>query len=117
MAVYKIFPEKDATIYSEYPSKNTGLDEILDASVYLDADLNSQKSRFLIKFPADEITNVFTNYIDPEGLTWSASLKCYSAYAEGITGTTTVQVYLVSGSWNMGTGKYVYDPEYTNGVS
>ncbi len=117
MAVYKIFPEKDATIYSEYPSKNTGLDEILDTSVYLDADLNSQKSRFLIKFPSDEIISVFDNYIDPEGLTWSASLRCYSAYAEGITGTTTVQVYLVSGSWNMGTGKYVYDPEYTNGVS
>ena len=61
MAVYKIFPEKDATIYSEYPSKNTGLDEILDTSVYLDADLNSQKSRFLIKFPSDEISNVFTD--------------------------------------------------------
>jgi hypothetical protein len=117
MAVYKIFPEKDATIYSEYPAKNTGLDEILDTSVYLDTDSNPQKSRFLIKFPLDEITSIFDNYIDPEGLTWSASLKCYSAYTEGITGTTTVQVYLISGSWNMGTGKYVYDPEYTNGVS
>jgi len=30
MAVYKIFPTKDASIYSYYPSKNTGIDEILD---------------------------------------------------------------------------------------
>ena len=30
MAVYKIFPTKDATIYSLYPSRNTGLDEIIE---------------------------------------------------------------------------------------
>jgi len=29
MAIYKIYPTKDATIYSRYPSLNTGLDEIL----------------------------------------------------------------------------------------
>jgi hypothetical protein len=32
MAVYKIFPEKDATIYSLFPTMNTGIDEILDIS-------------------------------------------------------------------------------------
>ena len=32
MAVYKIFPEKDATIYSEYPDMNTGIDEIIEAT-------------------------------------------------------------------------------------
>ena len=32
MAVYKIFPTKDATIYSQYPNKNTGLDPILESS-------------------------------------------------------------------------------------
>ena len=30
MAVYKIFPEKDATMYSRYINMNTGLDEILE---------------------------------------------------------------------------------------
>jgi hypothetical protein len=33
MAVYKIFPTADATIYSKFPVKNTGLDEILEVSV------------------------------------------------------------------------------------
>jgi hypothetical protein len=32
MAVYKIFPEKSATIYSYYPTLNTGIDEILEIS-------------------------------------------------------------------------------------
>ena len=117
MAVYKIFPEKDATIYSEYPSKNTGLDEILEASVYLDDSLNSQKSRFLIKFPSNEISEIFTNYINPENLLWSASLRCYLAKAEGLNLTSSILVNVISGSWNMGTGKYNYDPEYQNGVS
>jgi hypothetical protein len=31
MAVYKLFPEKDATLYSEYPEMNTGIDEIIEA--------------------------------------------------------------------------------------
>jgi hypothetical protein len=32
MAVYKIFPEKDATIYSLFPNMNTGMDEIIEAT-------------------------------------------------------------------------------------
>jgi hypothetical protein len=34
MAVYKIFPEKSATIYSYYPTLNTGIDEILEISTF-----------------------------------------------------------------------------------
>jgi hypothetical protein len=117
MAVYKIFPEKDTTIYSEYPNKNTGLDEILEASTYLDTDGNAQVSRFLIKFPQDEITSVFNNYITPEGFSWSASFKSYVANVTGLNSTTTVNLYLISGSWNMGTGRYAYTPEYENGAS
>lgn len=33
MSIYKIFPEADTTLYSAYPNKNTGLDEILEVSV------------------------------------------------------------------------------------
>jgi hypothetical protein len=116
MAVYKIFPEKDSTIYSQYPNKNTGLDEILEASTYLDTSGNPHVSRFLIQFPQSEITNIFNTYITTEGLTWSASLKCFLAYASGLNSDTTMEIYPTSGSWNMGTGRYVYNPEYTNGV-
>ena len=33
MAVYKIFPSADATLYSAYPAKNTGRDEVIEVSV------------------------------------------------------------------------------------
>lgn len=33
MAIYKIFPSADATVYSSYPAKNTGRDEILEIAV------------------------------------------------------------------------------------
>ena len=46
MAIYKIFPEKDATLYSAYPSQNTGLDEILEVSTTYLPD-NPEVSRFL----------------------------------------------------------------------
>ena len=33
MAVYQIFASADATLYSRYPTKNTGRDEVLEVSV------------------------------------------------------------------------------------
>ena len=58
MAVYKIFPSKDATMYSYNSSRNTGLDEILELSIdpeptsgfYLDTP---RLSRFIIQFKPD----------------------------------------------------------------
>ena len=56
MAVYKIFPEKDATMYSLFPAMNTGLDEMLEAgNLNLLTNTNPQVSRALIKFNQDDI--------------------------------------------------------------
>jgi hypothetical protein len=50
MAVYNIFASADATIYSRYPVKNTGLDSILEVSVK-----NSQDgTNFLYRNPITE---------------------------------------------------------------
>ena len=116
MAIYKLFPSKDATIYSRYPAKNTGLDEILDVSIE-DAQTsgNPQASRYLIQFSSTEITDVLTNKVS--GSSWSASLSNYLAYGDGLNIDTTLDFYPISGSWVMGTGKFAYSPEYTNGVS
>ena len=60
MAVYKIFPEKDATLYSLFPQMNTGLDEILDVSnLNFAVDSYAQAARYLVKFNQDDIDNVF----------------------------------------------------------
>jgi hypothetical protein len=64
MAVYKIFPTKDATIYSLYPSRNTGLDEIIESSTsVIMLLLLPQTSRFLVQFSSTEINDIITNKI------------------------------------------------------
>ena len=117
MAVYKLFPSQDATIYSRYPYKNTGLNEILSISIENTQGSGSnenQISRTLIQFSSTEIDDVFNKIGNS---TWSASLRGFIATDSGLNANTTLEVYAVTGSWNMGTGKYTYSPEYTNGVS
>lgn len=116
MAIYKLFPTKDATIYSRYPNKNTGLDEILDVSIEDTQDSgNTQANRFLVQFSQTEIVDILTNKVGNS--TWSASFNAYLAYGDGLNIDTTLEFYPISQSWEMGTGKYSYSPEYTNGVS
>jgi hypothetical protein len=116
MAVYKLFPSQDATIYSRYPDKNTGLNEILSVSIEDAQDSgNTQAARTLIQFSSTEIADVITNRVNSS--IWSASLRGFISEVNGLNSDTTLEVYAVTGSWNMGTGKYAYSPEYTNGVS
>jgi hypothetical protein len=63
MAVYKIFPEKDATLYSLFPNMNTGLDEIVEATEtsFAYSDPNPQTSRFVINFSETEIDDLLDN--------------------------------------------------------
>ena len=116
MAIYKLFPTKDATIYSRYPNKNTGLDEILDVSIEDAQDSgNTQANRFLVQFSQTEIVDILTNKVSSS--LWSASFTAYLAYGDGLNIDTTLEFYPISQSWEMGTGKFSYSPEYTNGVS
>ena len=116
MAVYKIFPTKDATIYSLYPSRNTGLDEIIESSTsVINASPLPQTSRFLIQFSNTEINDIIANKIS--GSSWKAYFRGFLANLEGLNLDTQLEFYPISGSWNMGTGKYNYNPEIQNGVS
>ena len=116
MAVYKIFPTKDATIYSLYPSRNTGLDEIIESSTsVINASVLPQTSRFLVQFSDTEINDIITNKIS--GSSWKAYFRGFLAELEGLNLDTQLEFYPISGSWNMGTGKYNYSPEVQNGVS
>jgi hypothetical protein len=121
MAVYKIFPTQDATIYSAYPNQNTGLDEILDAStnfltgsVQTNGDL-PQTSRFLIQFADSDIAYVTQSLI--KNSQWDANLRIFVANSTYLQTNTKILANAVSGSWNMGTGKYMDSPEVQNGVS
>jgi hypothetical protein len=122
MAVYKIFPTQDATLYSAYPNMNTGIDEIIEAttnfktgSLQLEGDL-PQTSRFLIQFDSADMAYVSASLIGTESV-WTANLRVFVANVEGIDTDTVVLANAVSQSWNMGTGRFLSDPEVVNGVS
>jgi hypothetical protein len=118
MAVYKIYPEKDSTMYSLFPFMNTGIDEILETSTTtFGVDVNPHTSRALIKFSTKEMNDVINDTIG--GLTnlGQANLKCNLATAEGLNVDSSLEIFPVSGSWEMGTGKYLDNPVTWNGVS
>jgi len=117
MAVYKIFPTQDATMYSLYPNMNTGIDEIIESTTtaFGAFDPDPQVSRFLIQFDTTTINDIINNKIS--GSDWTAYLRCYAANVTGLSEATTVYIYPVSQSWNNGTGKYLDQPITTNGVS
>ena len=111
MAIYKLFPEKDATIYTQNPTMNTGLDEILEASTYL-LDDAAQTSRYLIKFSQDEINGAYTNYVSGSGVSYlsttaDALLLAFSAsIPTNLTNTTYSDIGLTS-STGVGIGARV----------
>jgi hypothetical protein len=116
MAVYKLFPSKDASIYSFYPVMNTGIDSIIEVgNLNINYDPVPQVFRFLVQFDQSEIEDVIDNKVG--GTNFSSSLKCYIATAQGVIAQTDLEVYAVSGSWNNGSGTYLDSPITTNGVS
>lgn len=114
MAVYKIFPSKDATIYSNYPSENTGMDAILELSSGYTILSPNSSARILIQFPQDQIQSVIQNKVSAS---FSASLQMYLADAVNLADNYSVEVFPVYQQWDMGTGKYGQSPVETNGVS
>jgi hypothetical protein len=115
MAVYKIYPYKDATLYSFYTNANTGLDSIIEVGNSITFEGNSSVFRFLLAFDQDEINDVINTKISSS--LWQSNLKCYIANAEGISFNSTAYVYPVSGSWDNGTGNFGDNPIVNDGVS
>ena len=114
MAIYKIFPEKDATLYTEFPNKNTGLDQIIEASTY-QSNATAQVSRYLVKFPTSQIDEMFNDKITNGE--YKAYLRNFNAVVTGLNLDQKLEFYPVSGNWGMGTGRYNDSPIVTNGTS
>ena len=115
MAVYKIFPTKDATLYSIYPSMNTGLDAILETSNILATNGNPGISRYLIEYDTTEIQDIINTKIS--GSNFNVYLKNYITTAQGINNNIKLEILPTAQSWNNGTGYYLDDPKTTDGVS
>ena len=127
MAVLKIFPDKDATLYSLFPNMNTGLDEIVEATetVFAYSDPNPQTSRFLIQFANEDLASAIS--LIPQSLfnsgsttstgSWNAKLQCFIATATGLSVTTSIDCFPAAQTWDMGTGRYLDEPISTDGCS
>jgi hypothetical protein len=117
MAVYKIFPLQDASMYSFYPFMNTGIDPIIEVG-NLNVNINPvpQVFRYLIKFDQSEINSIITNTVG-DNKPFNSVLKAYIANAQGVIFDTELEIYPVSGSWSNGSGTYLDAPFTTNGVS
>ena len=121
MAIYRIFPEKDATLYSRYEASNTGLDEILEiSSFYLGS--SSFANRTVIQFNNSEIEDVIESKISPTVIAggqmeFSASIKLYLAEGEEVPTGYAIEASPLYDSWDTGTGKYGDNPVNKTGVS
>ena len=115
MAVYKIFPYKDTSLYSDYPSMNTGIDPILQVSnLNFAVDSSPSVARSIIAFDTTEIQDVLNNKVTG---TWDANLKAYIATAQGIVEDSILEVFPVYDSWNQGTGTYLDQPITSDGAA
>jgi len=126
MAVYKIFPSSDATIYSKYPAQNTGLDSILEIatknndnpanslveSVPTSPLLYDDLRRSLIKFSNDDLIKI-KSFVTGS---WKTGLKLYLATADNLSTDYLIEARQISQSWDMGTGHFQDSPETRNGV-
>lgn len=120
MSVYKIFPSKDATIYSSNPTSNAGRDEMLEISSinnnqFIGATTTADDiRRSLIQFSDQDIStlNTLRSTYDYE-----VHLRMYLAYASALPQDYTIICQPVSQSWIMGTGKFADAPNPKNGVT
>lgn len=123
MAIYRIFPDKTATIYSRYPLFSTGLDEIVEVDSYYIGD-TSYVARTLIAFNTQEQKDLIQGEIsaslaekNQNLLNFSASLKLYLADGTEAPTEYRVEAYPLYDDWSRGTGKFGDIPYATDGVN
>jgi hypothetical protein len=120
MAIYKLFPSKDTTLYSLYPDKNSGLDPILEIynkTYYSDPIFIStaEIARTLIAFDSVEIADILNNLVS--GSQWQSNLRLSNANTTGVINNSTLFIHPLAQDWENGTGKSDNIPETQNGSS
>ena len=118
MAVYKIFPTQDVTLYSYYPAMNTGLDAICEVSNQLNilvAGETPMVARYLTQFSTEEIQNTINDKIGNNE--FDVYLKNFISEAQGLNQTNKLEIHPIAQPWNNGTGHYLDTPEVDDGCS
>lgn len=112
--IQAIYSQKDTTIYEQYTNMNTGIDEVLEIQKVVDGTA-IYNSRILVKFDVSSVVSDLGGSI----ATGSAKyfLKLYATEPSEIPVDYTLYAYPVSGSWNMGTGRYNSLPTSSDGAT
>ena len=124
------YAERDTTLYEQYPSQNTGIDQILELTKIASGSklngiiqTNQYNSRFIIDF-GSEITSISQSILNGEmpplsNHPDSASifLNIKAADASDLLHTYEIKAFPVSQSWINGNGNYSDDPITKNGAS
>ena len=121
MAIYKIFPTQDSTLFSSTSGSNFGMDAILEASNTIGIDGNPDVARFITQFDIDEIVDVINNKISASfgtlNIDWDVNFRTFIAEASGISNTQILQIYPLGQSWDNGTGEVGDSPNPKDGCS
>ena len=115
---YFEYPKIDATIYegNVTSSINTGLDQILEINKNMNsAGTTIDVSRVLIQFDYSYISSSVQSGIIPSDAKYYLNL--YDASSTELAVEQTLFAYMISGSWNGGTGTKDRDPTISDGAS
>jgi len=115
---YFEYPQIDTTIYegSVTSSINTGLDQILEINKNMNsAGTTIDVSRVLIQFDYSYISSSVQSGIIPSDAKYYLNL--YDASSTELAVEQTLFAYMISGSWNGGTGTKDRDPTISDGAS
>lgn len=114
MAIYRIYPSKDTTLFSNFQYANAGGDEILEIGRYL-YNGDSHLSRILIKFDTQDIQEAINSYIG--NAEYSASLHISHAVSIERPFSASIEVYPIYSAWKEGIGKIDDIPKIEIGAS
>lgn len=107
--IHFVTASKDATVYTLYKTKNTGLDEILTVSKHYSRFAEKDDTRVFIQF---DLSNI------PTYVTASSATMCLKlTEAEEMPISFSLYAYPVTESWNMGIGTFVYTPSTNDGIT
>lgn len=97
--------DQDASIYKRYPSRNTGLDEILEIGK------NIKSTDAPIKYSSGSVRSLLSFTLPPSAYVSSSDiyLNLYLANAEKVNRYQKLDIHLVSSSWREGSGYFYQD--------
>jgi len=115
--IYSITSSKDTTIYEQFVTKNTGLDEILQLEKIISSSETAKtyNSRIMSHFDLTHISkSILSGDIKD---TFEAKLKLYTQMSIALPYDYSISVNAISQSWNMGIGRATHNPKTTEGTS